>query len=250
MTNDFNFTRVWHHLRRDIVLLRSTILTALAICSALLFGFIQLNFFWNKKIESDAFFSVLSLFFIISGVLLTFSYFKEIHYKKSNTLYLTLPISALERIVAIWLSSAVLHTLCFVLLGIVVGGFSLVFGSVLFGAELHFVNMSFEGYWKMATFYLFLQPIFMFGASTFKKNRRSKTVLLVVVTALSLVFFNMALFTMLNHGLDVFDKSGLGSKGFELAQQDFSGFGKILFLTILGPVLYLATYFKIKEKEG
>ncbi len=250
MEGKFSFDRIWNHIKRDAVLLRTTLLTALAICGILLFAFIQMNLFWDKKMSSEEFFGFLTLLYLLSGILLSFSYFREFHDNKSSALYLTLPISSLERLTAIWLSSFLGHSMAFLLLGTVVSSFFIFFGSSLFGAELNFVNLSLAVYWKMGKTYLYLQPIFLFGAATFKKNRRAKTFLLVFSTVLCLAFFNMALFAGLNRGLDMFDQTGLGSKTFELAQKDFSGFGKWLFMAIIGPGMLLATYFKLKEKEG
>ncbi|MEM1337413.1 MAG: hypothetical protein AAF717_06775 [Bacteroidota bacterium] len=250
MENTFSFDRVWNHIKRDVVLLRSTFLTALAICALLLFAFIQMNLFWDKKMSSEEFFGFLTFVYILSGILLSFSYFKEFHDDKYSALYLTLPISSSERLTAIWLSSFLGHSLTFLLLGVVVSSFFIFFGSFLFGAELNFVNISPGEYWKMAKTYLYLQPIFLFGAATFKKNRKSKTFLLVFSITLCFVFFNIALFAVLNRGLDMFDQTGLGAKTFELAQKDFSGFGKWLFMALLGPGILLATYFKLKEKAG
>ena len=250
MESNLSLHRIWSHIKRDVVLLKSMLLTTLAICALLLFAFVQLNLFWNKGISSDVYFGILSFLYIISGIVLSFSYFKEFHNDKSSALYLTLPISSAERLISIWLSSSIGHTLVFIVLGIVFGGFSIFFGSVLFGAEFNFVNLSPDNYWKMVKTYVFLLPIFLFGAATFKRNRRAKTLLLVAITVLSLIFFNMFLFGILNHGMDVFDRNGLGSKAFELAQKDFSGVGKFVFMAIMGPGLLLATYFKIREKEG
>lgn len=250
MEPNVSLHRIWNHIKRDALLLKSTLLTTLAICAVLLFSVVQLNLFWNKAISSDVYFSVLSFLYIISGIILSFSYFREFHNDKSSALYLTLPLSSEERLISIWLSTTIGHTLVFLVLGIVFGGFSIFFGSVLFGAEFHFVNLSPDSYWKMIKVYVFLLPVFLFGAATFKKNRRAKTLLLVAVTVLCLGFFNMFLFGVFNHGMDVFEQNGLGSKGFDLAQKDFSGFGTFIFMTVLGPGMLLATYFKIREKEG
>ena len=250
MEPNVSLHRIWNHIKRDALLLKSTLLTTLAICAVLLFSVVQLNLFWNKAISSDVYFSVLSFLYIISGIILSFSYFREFHNDKSSALYLTLPLSSEERLISIWLSTTIGHTLVFLVLGIVFGGFSIFFGSVLFGAEFHFVNLSPDSYWKMIKGYVFLLPVFLFGAATFKKNRRAKTLLLVAVTVLCLGFFNMFLFGVFNHGMDVFEQNGLGSKGFDLAQKDFSGFGTFIFMTVLGPGMLLATYFKIREKEG
>lgn len=250
MERNISLDRVWNHIKRDFVLLKNVLLTTLAICAVLLFAIVQLNLFWNKAISSDVYFGVLSFLYIVSGIVLSFSYFKEFHNDKSSALYLTLPLSSEERLISIWSSTIIGHTLIFLFLGVVFGGFSIFFGSVLFGAEFNFVNLSTDSYWKMVKTYVFLLPVFLFGAATFKKNRRAKTLLLVAITILGLVFFNMFLFGILNHDMDVFERNGLGSKAFDLAQKDFSGFGKFLFLTILGPGMLLATYFKIREKEG
>ena len=250
MERNIGLHRIWNHVKRDTILLKSTLLTTLAICAVLLFAVVQLNLFWNKEISSDVYFSVLSFLYIISGIALSFSFFKEFHNDKSSSLYLTLPLSSEERLISIWLCTTLGHTLIFLLLGIVFGGFSIFFGSVLFGAEFNFVNLSPDSYWKMIKAYVFLLPIFLFGAATFKKNRRAKTLLLVAITVFCLVFFNMFLFGIFNHGMDVFDRSRLGSRAFDLAQKDFSGFGKFIFMTVLGPGMLLATYFKIREKEG
>ena len=250
MNTNFSFERIWNHIKRDVVLLRSSLGTALAICGVLLFGFIQLNLFWGQALGSEEFFGFFTLLYIVSGILLSFSYFREFHDPKSNALYLSVPISSAERLTAIWMTAYVGHTLAFLVLGLVVSSFFIFFGSSLFGAELDFVNISLVEYGKMAKTFLFLQPVFLFGAAAFRKNRRAKTVLLVFSLVLCLAFFNMALFAGLNRGLDMFSQSGLSSKAFDLAQRDFSGFGKFLFMTILGPGMLLATYFKVKEKEG
>ena len=250
MTSNLSLDRIWNHIKRDFILLRSILLTTLVICAILLFTIVQLNLFWNKEISSDVYFGVLFVLYLLSGIMLSFSYFREFHDDKASALYFTLPLSSLERLLSIWLSSTIAHTLIFLILGIVFGGFAILFGSLLFGTEIDFVNLSLANYWKMAKTYAFVLPVFLFGAATFKKNRRAKTLLLVATTLFCLVFFNMFLFGILNHGMDVFKQTGLGSKAFDLAQNDFSGFGTFIFMTVMGPGMLLATYFKIREKEG
>lgn len=217
--------------------------------AGLMFILLLFNMVWDKELSSDEFLGVFAMLYFIIGIALTFSVFKEAHNQKSNHLYFALPISPLERLLAIWFGTTVIYTLAFSVLALIIGQFGLLFGAVILDVDYSPGALFSENYWRVLKAYLIVQPIFLFGAIAFKKNRIGKTLLFITLVVIVFAIINMMLYGLLNHSYEVFDSEPLGSEALENAQKDFSGMGKWLFMLVLGPVMLLAAYFKLLEKE-
>lgn len=249
MHKSFSLDRVIGHIKRDVFLIKSTAFTGMYIAIGVLFLLLLLNFVWDREISPNEFSGVFSFIYFILGIVLTFSIFKELHNQKKNQLYLSLPISPLERLAAIWLTVVLVYTILFSIIGFVIGEFAILF-SHLFQASEQIPLVPFtEAYWRTIKAYLFLQPLFMIGAITFEKNRAGKTILCLVLTILFFAIFNMMLYGLFNFNFDVFNGGPLASEASDSAKSDFSRYGQWLLMTIVGPVMVLAAYFKLKEKE-
>ncbi len=249
MTKGFDMHRVINHIKRDAVLVKSTIGTTLLVSAGLLFMLCVLAQLWDKKLDSDEFMGAFSFIYFISGSVLSFSFFREAHHAKANSLYFTLPISSFERISAVWLATAVLYTFVFSIMGILVGCMSIFFGSLFFGADFTLSALFSMGYWQAVAVYLTIQPVSLFGALTFKSNRIGKTLLFIVLTVLGFALFNIMTYGLLNYGYDVFDGGPLRNQAMEKTESDLSILGKSLFVIISGPILLIVTYFKLVERE-
>lgn len=249
MNKEYSLQRVINHIKRDLFLLKGTLVTGISIAIGILFLLLLLNMVWDKELSTNEFSGIFGFIYFILGIVLTFSIFKEIHNQSSNQLYLSLPISPIERLTAIWLTTTLVYTLVFSILGFVIGEFAIVFGSLFLGADYTPLVPFSENYWGVVKTYLFIQPLFMLGAISFKKNRIGKTILCFVILAIFFAVFNMMFYGLLNYDYAVFDNEPLGTEAMEKARNEFSLGGKWLLMLILGPIMLLATYFKLVEKE-
>ncbi|WP_201919502.1 hypothetical protein [Aquimarina mytili] len=246
----FSLKRIINSVYRDVTVLRGSIVTGLSIAAGILFIAFLLNLgFGDHSITAEDYAGTSGLLYVLFGVLFTFSIFKEVHDQKKNHLYLTLPISPVERVIAVWITTYILYTVAFTILGVLIGQMAIIFGSLFSKVNLHFISIFSEEYWKMITFYLFVQPVFFYGAIRFGKNRMGKTVLSLLLVFLGILFYNFLIYGMLNHDFDVFSGEQLASEAFNLAKKDFSITGRWLFMIILGPAMFLAGYFRMIEKE-
>ena len=249
MNKGFSLQRVVSHIKRDIFLLKGTLITGASIAVGVLFLLLLLNLVWDKELSPDEFSGVFGFIYFVLGIVLTFAIFKELHNQKANQLYLSLPISPEERMTAIWLTTTVIYTIAFSILGFIIGEFTILFGSLFWASNYTPLAPFTESYWKIVKTYLFIQPLFMFGAIAFKKNRVGKTLLCLVLTIIFFAVFNMILYGLFNFNYDVFDGESLASQATEKARSDFSLRGRWLLMIIVGPMMLLATYFKLREKE-
>ncbi|WP_350285121.1 hypothetical protein [uncultured Croceitalea sp.] len=250
MSKAFDIRRIINHIKRDVVLAKNTIGTTLLVSAGLLFMLCVFAQLWDKKLDSEEFMGAFGFIYFISGSLLSFSFFREAHNTKANQLYFTLPISPFERITAVWLTTAVLYTAVFSVMGLLVGGMSIFFGSLVLGADFAMSTLFSVGYWQAVAIYMTIQPVFLFGAITFKNNRIGKTLLFIIFTVLVFVLFNMVAYGLLNYGYDVFNGGPLRNQAMEKTESDLSVLGKGLFAIISGPIMLIVTYFKLVEREA
>nr|WP_299389039.1 hypothetical protein [Allomuricauda sp.] len=249
MGQGFSLHRVVQFIKRDLVLLRGTFTTGFFVAVILIFLFCLFNMIWDKQLSTDEFHGIFGLIYIPVGLLFTFAMFREYSNPKTNHFYLALPVSIPERLVAKWVMGVGLYTVVFSVLALITASLAMIFGIVLFGAQFHMLSIFSLSYIKVVATYMFLQPVFMVGALTFSKNRMGKTLLILALTVLCFVLFNVALYAMFNRGLGVFSEDGLGSTAFSKAGEDFSWFGKWFYGFIFGPLMLVVAYFKMVEKE-
>ncbi len=247
---EFNIQRISSLIYRSIVLQKGAIVTALSLAGGLIFIGSLVSLRGDHMVKSSEFIGVFSLTFVLLGVLLTFGVFKEVHNQKTNNFYFSLPASPLERVVAAWLFSCVIYTIVFTVFGFLMGQFAIVIGSLFPDTNIHVLPIFSEGYWKILKFYFLIQPAFLLGAVTFSKNRIGKTLLVALLTIFALFIYNMILCFVFSGGAyDVFTSDPFSTDAFSLAKEEFSVLGAFLFSIILGPMMLLAAYFKITEKE-
>lgn len=249
MAPKFSPKRIAHFIYRDLVLLKGTLITSLAVAGGALFLFSLFGMIMDKNLTDGEFTGIFGLFYILTGLVFTFAIFREAQHKKMDHLYFALPVSPLERLIGAWFTTTVLYTLVFSIVAPLIGQFAILVGSVVFRADFHMLSLFQKAYWQVVKVYFFIHPVFLLGAIAFGKNRVGKTLLFLVLLVLGLVFYNMLLYGILNHGHGVFDDEALASYAFDSAKNDFVGAGIVLFAGILGPVLLLTAYVKMLEKE-
>ncbi len=234
---------------RDLVILKGTITTSLCVASGLFFISFLLRLRGDHELSQVDFASVFGKFYIILGILFTFSIFKEAHNQKTNHLYFSLPVSSYERITSAWLSTVPVFTVVLTIIAAIIGQFAILIASMFSETTFHLVSIFSEEYWGAVTFYTIVQPIFLYGALRFTKNRIGKTLLLVLLFSFGLMIYNFMFYGILNYSYDVFSGEELAYEAFDLASKDFSGIGQFVFIGIVTPLMLAAAYFKLVEKE-
>ncbi len=250
MSMQFNFQRIGHFIYRDLLLLKGGILTSLSVIGALLFVGTLINLRNDLLLTPSEFVSLMTPFYIIAGLLFTFAILREAHNKKGNHFYFSLPISPLERIIALWLTTSILFTLAFTVFGLLVSQLAILTGSVFSKVDFHLTHPFTHNYGSLVKFYVFLQPSFLLGAIAFSKNRIGKTLLLVSLAVFAVFLFNVILCFLFTDGsFDLFESDPFTTNAFDRASTEYAALGRWLFGIVLGPLMLFAAYFKLIEKE-
>ena len=246
---EFSIKRIRDAMFRDVTLLKNTIITALAVAGGILF--IGMFFMTRRDdyLSANEFMGIFGLCYVVLGVLFTFAILKESHNPKHNHLYFALPISSLERLATIWLMTTVVYTMVFTLVALVVGQLAIMVGGIVFGSNFHLVSLFSESYEQLIKGYFIIQPVFLYGAMVFSKNRVGKTVLALLLIFMGMLFYGLILFSILNYRHGVYPGDLIGDEAFDLASKDFSEVGSWFFILLFGPMMLLTSYFKIIEKE-
>ncbi|SHG23436.1 hypothetical protein [Flagellimonas flava] len=249
MHKGFSFNRVYKLIKRDLVLLRGALTTSVLVAVVLLFLFSIFNMIWDQQLSTSEFFGIFGIFYIPLGLLFTFALFREFNDSKKNHMYLILPVSIPERLFAKWLTSTLIYTFVFSVIAVLVGMFAMIVGIIVFGADFTPISLVSVSYWDLLKTYFLVQPVFLVGAITFKRNRVGKTILSLGVLVLCFALLHFILYALFNYSLGVFETDGLGSVAFDKAGSDFSSLGKWFYVILLGPVMLAVAYFKMTEKE-
>ncbi|MGB5819130.1 MAG: hypothetical protein WBG90_06560 [Saonia sp.] len=249
MNEHFSMRRIALFIYRDMVLLKGAILTALSVVGGLMVIAFLFSLWGDRLVTPTEFSGLFAKFYVPLGILFSFAIFKEAHNKKANHFYYAMPVSPMERLAATWLATSIIYTAVFTVFAFLVGQFTIILGSLFSKTNFHLLPLFSEGYWQTIKFYIVAQPVFLLGAIAFTKNRIGKTILLILLIVFGLFVYNGILFSMFNMGYDMFSGNLSVSNAFDMAGKDFSGFGKWFWVIVLGPVLLLATYFKLIEKE-
>ncbi len=250
MKQSFSIQRIRDFIYRDITLLKGSLTTAFSVATAFLFIAIWVNLRSDYVVTPAEFATIFGLIYIPIGVFLTFAIFREANNKQLNPFYFSLPISPLEKLLGTWLTTGILYTIVFSLFAMIIGQLAIATGSILSTAEFHLLPMLSGSYWSVIKFYIIIQPLFLLGAIAFNKNRLGKTIFWILLFVIGFAVLNGILcFTVNNGAVDMFSSEQFDSNAFDLAIKDFSSIGSWFWGIILCPVMLLAAYFKLIEKE-
>ncbi|WP_347925181.1 hypothetical protein [Pontimicrobium sp. SW4] len=250
MKQQFSIQRIRDFIYRDIILLRGSLITAFSVAAAFFFIAIWVNLRYDYIITPNEFANIFGIIFIPIGLYLTLSIFREANNKQLNLFYFSLPISPKEKLLATWFATSILYVVIFSIFAQIIGQIAIVTGSMMSKVELHMLPFFSNSYWSVIKFYLVIQPLFLLGSIAFNKNRLGKTLFWILILVISLAVLNGIMCFAVNDGaVDMFSSEQLTSNAFDLALNDFSTIGTWFWVIILGPVMLIAAYFKLTEKE-
>jgi hypothetical protein len=199
----------------------------------------------------------------LGGFILTSLAFREVRKGGGGVFYFTLPGSLLEKFLAKLLLTSVGYAVGCILFFTAASGVSLLITTLLFGAGTGagVLNPVHPAVLRMAAVYLVTQGIFLLGSIWFQRLAFLKTVLWVLIIAVGAgIVFSVAARLILAHPLLAGGGGGfsfgLGGNGFRGmlggSHLDMGGLkiaGQVLLYAVLGPVCWLAAYFKLGETE-
>ena len=244
MNTELNLNRLGFFLRRQLYLNFSTMWIAIAAILGLLLIISAL--FASFDTDPDTVLNLRNLYlvvFMLGGYIFTSKVFDEMHAPQKSYMFLTLPVSATEKLLAAWLITSPLYVLVAGLMMLL-----LTFFSALIAGNMEALPSLFdETFFNCVGVYMVTQAVFFLGATTFRGNNCLKTLLALIVVAMLIGAYGAGL------GYLLFGHSNYGggpSEEFrETAEYIFANIIPMLFWWVLAPFLLLVSYFKLKERQ-
>lgn len=253
----FDLNRFWHLMKNDIVTnYRKLLIAAGAALGVLLFFNIISMFGSSGPAASLVLYP--QLLFIV-GLLKTSSSFKDLHHPQRSYVYLTLPASNLEKFLSKLAVTTVGHVLATLVLFFTFSVLMAAISPLIFQQSYPLFNPFDRIVLVLISIYIIVQSIFMVGAVYFRKNAFVKTLFSLFMLQIALALFVGILVKLVFIGYFegwhfTFDAIRLSSPVVEQQLENFfwgfAQFMKFLFYWILAPVLWLVSYFRLKETEA
>lgn len=248
MNTELNLKRLGFFIRRQLYLNFSTMWVALATIVGLLFIFSTLvSYFQPATVMGDPPLIGLRNFylvvFMLTGYVFTSTVFNEMHAPQKSYMFLTLPVSATEKLLAAWFITSPLYVVLFGLIMLL-----LLFFSSLVAGSLDALSFLFDrNFFAVIRVYLVTQAVFFLGATTFRGNNFLKTLLALILVAFAIAAYTGGLGYLLFW--DGTHQVRLGGEQRDMTEYIFTKVIPMLFWWLLAPFLLLVSYFKLKERQ-
>ncbi len=247
--NTSSLRRIALLIKRYFIINSNVILIAGATILGVLLANTVLNTYLNNKIFLESnFVSKASVYFFITGLVITSGIFRELKAFNKGWFYLMLPANPREKFLVARLVSSVGYSLVTMLALFL---FSLLFSliaTLMFTPTFYLFNPFAFDFLNVVKHYLILQSMFFHGAIAFRSYNFFKTVLSVL--GIITLFFLISGLTM---------RLVYGSWEFAVTEQLFTNksffvnlinqISKALYYFIFEPFLLTVSYFKFREKE-
>lgn len=225
------------------------ILSIVFICWAVFNG--------ERQFDEEDTFVIFGLFLFSVGLIFASTTFNALSDKAKGTYWLTVPATHLEKLLCGIFYSVIVFLTVYVTLFLVIR--QITFFSILLDPRnrIHFHRNIWEGVKIMALIFIPLQILFLLGSVYFERFSFIKTILAgVLLIFLYTIIFQFVTRQLFDHGssmgmrgLTSFEIYGDGeSKIYRLADWAETSIEELL-KYIWAPILLVAAYFRLKEKE-
>jgi len=253
MNNFFNIQRFINLLKRQFILNSKSIFIGLGAASGILFLiFTIVASTQGKCLYNEQVSSMYNVYFI-AGYIISSRLFKELSDSRTGYLYLTLPASNFEKLLAGWLYSSVLYSIVSVVLIIIITSLANFIASLIIGFEFTPFNYDFKYIMLAVGVYMITQSVFILGSATFKKQAFLKTLLALFIFAVSFSlitgFLTWGIVGKFNIHMEPTDFKHLPPGLEYFFEVQFPVIAKIVFWYLTAPFILLISYFKLKESE-
>lgn len=247
MHTELNLNRLGFFLRRQLYLNLSTMRIAIAAILGLLLVISVGLFSAKPKVYlPEVLINLRNLYlvvFMLGGYIFTSKAFDEMHAPQRSYMFLTLPVSATEKLLAAWLITSPLYVLVFGLMMLLLSFFSSLVAGSLDALPYVFDDVFFN----CVGVYMVTQAVFFLGATTFRGNNFLKTLLALIVVAMLIAAYIGALYYLLFGSGNYYLPEGSEMK--ETIWYIMEVIVPMLFWWLLAPFLLLVSYFKLKERQ-
>ena len=253
-SNVLDINRLLLLFKRQFSLYSSTIYIAYGAVSGILMFIFYLIAYFQKTCDYNSQVHLFFTVFFIAGYIFSSRSFNELGDYRTGYMYLTLPVSNLERLLVGWLNSSLVYAVIGVITFFVISTVANMLAAVSSGFTFEWFGLDFYSKIVLPTLiYLVTQTVFVMGAAFFKKNPFLKTLLAIFIISVALniitTFLGFAIIGEFNpHNMNINDNNfPIEFKMF--IEDTFPVFFKILFWYITVPFFLLVSYFRLKETE-
>jgi len=257
----FGIKRFYLLLKRDVFIQYKTYLTGLGAIFCILFivniASIASYNVWNFNLV----FYPLTLF--IGGFVFTSLCFIELNQAQSRIFYISLPASSLEKLLSKLLITNIGYVTVSSILYFIFSVIVFLFNSVIFGFAHEIFNPFHPVILNCIRIYLITHSIFFLGAVFFRKNAFLKTIVSLFVIALvyavyilgisSLMYIFSSFSRHIYFSFDLFKNFSQNGIVYPSVVRVIAGILlytiRILFWFFLAPLLWIISYFRLKEIE-
>ncbi|MFD3002255.1 hypothetical protein ACFS7Z_17925 [Pontibacter toksunensis] len=244
MNTELNLKRLGFFLKRQLYLNISTMWIAIGAILGLLLILSALFAVFSD--DAEVVFGLRNLYlvvFMVGGYIFTSKIFDEMHAPQKSYMFLTLPVSATEKLLAAWLITSPVYVVVAGLIMLLLTSFS----ALLAGNTDAFPYLIDDVFFNCLGVYMVTQAVFFLGATTFRSNNFLKTLLVLIVVVLLIAAYTgglgYLLFGQAHNRLE--PDSGLK----DTAEFIFTRIIPMLFWWLLAPFLLVVSYFKLKERQ-
>ncbi|GAA4426030.1 hypothetical protein GCM10023188_07630 [Pontibacter saemangeumensis] len=244
MNTELNLKRLGFFLRRQLYLNFSTMWIAITAVLGLLLIISALFAYFNR--DADTLLGLRNLYlvvFMLGGYIFTSKVFDEMHAPQKSYMFLTLPVSAAEKLLAAWFISSPVYVVVFGLMMLVLSFFS----SLLAGSVDALPFLFDRTFFTCIQVYIVTQALFLLGATAFRGNNFLKTLLAVIVAVLLIAAYSggvgYLLFGQSNY------RGGPSDEFKDTAEYIFTKVIPMLFWWLFAPFMLVVSYFKLKERQ-
>lgn len=165
------------------------------------------------------------------------------HAPQKSYMFLTLPVSAAEKLLAAWLITSPVYIIVFGLMMLLLSFFS----SLLAGNVEALPYLFDQSFFTCLQVYMVTQALFLLGATAFRGNNFLKTLLALIVVVLLIGAYSGGL------GYLLFGQSNYGGVTHgefkDNLEYIFTKIIPMLFWWLFAPFMLLVSYFKLKERQ-
>ncbi len=252
----FNINRFLALLRREMMVNFLPALKLSAIISLIIFVIFSITVFANERDEDFSVLVNFGIFLFIAGLIYASFSFNEFRKMPTRAEYLSLPGSHLEKIVSKWIFTNPAYILAISLLFLFLHWlFNPLW--IYWGDRTTLEIFTSNTYWKLVGVFFIVHSIFMLGSIAFNKNALLKTFISLVAVAAVVIVLNLTFFRII--WSEYFDSlfhfapiEGTFKFGKNYNSPDEMPQIRLLvfaFKYVLAPALWVASYFKLTEKE-
>ncbi len=220
--------------------LMGTVLVFAVLFALMLISIIALN---NQHLNFDIRLGYYAFFLFPSALLLSSIWFSYLSKKSPEIGNLLLPVSAFERILVAFIINVIIFSLLYLLIVLSIE-------LILFQdfTILHYVFHFFKYYTFYAVLF-FLQSIFLIGSLIFKKASTIKTgfslfIIIIILQLISTITLRLTFKVLTSDFGDMFF-----TNNYQLIKPSYSGTIENILIYMGFPLIWVASYFKLKEKQ-